>query len=233
MAKTKPKKIGQCVYCGETKPLTKDHVIARCLFPRPLPEFMATVPACDACNFEKSKHDDYLRDMLVVDLNSEKNKTAQTVLNGKVIRSAQTNRSLVIRAAKSNGRFEPVYSDCGIYLGQGFSFPVDSERVNHVFSLIVRGLYHKLTKLYLPKDCSFDVRRLSASDFYKTWDEVQRIGYNGPYNLGGDVFTCIFFYAAEEPALSFWWMWFYDSICVYVKTSPANYAVEILTPTAT
>ncbi len=94
---------------------------------------MATVPACDNCNAEKSKHDDYLRDMLVVDLNSEKNKAAQTVLTGKVIRSAQTNRSLVIRAAKSKGRFEPVYSDGGVYLGQGFSFPIDGERVNHIF----------------------------------------------------------------------------------------------------
>lgn len=78
-----------------------------------------------------------------------------------------------------------------------------------------------------------DVRRLSATDFSKIWDELQRIGYNGPYNLGKDVFTCIYVYAAEEPALSFWWMWFYDSICVYVKTEPANYDVATLPPTTT
>ena len=233
MAKTKPKKTGQCVYCGEIKPLTKDHVVAKCLFPRPLPPFMATVPACDDCNAEKSKHDDYLRDMLVVDLNTERNKAAQEVLTGKVFRSAETNRSSVIRAAKSRGKFESVYSDGGIYLGRGFSFPIDGERVNHIFSLIVRGLYHHRTKLYLPQDCKFDVRRLSASDFYKTWDEIQRIGYNGPFGLGEDIFTFIFIYSAEEPAISFWWMWFYDSICVFIKTTPSNYDIETLTPTAT
>lgn len=171
--------------------------------------------------------------MLAVDLHSEHNKAAQTLVTGTVLRSAETNRSQVIRVAKSKGKFETIYSNGGIYLGKGFSFPIDGERVNHIFSQVVRGLYYKLTNLYLPQDCTFDVRRSSASDFHKTWDETQRIGYNGPYHLGKDIFTCIFIYAAEEPALSFWWMWFYDGICVYVKTEPANYSVATLPSTAT
>lgn len=228
MAKSKTKKTGQCVYCGEIKILTKDHVVARCLFPRPLPDFMVTVPACNDCNAEKAKHDDYLRDILVVDSNAGQSEKAQDVFSEKVIRSYQRNSSEVLREALIKGNFEPVHTDGGIYIGHGFSFPIDGKRVNHIFSLIVRGLYHKLTNLYLPQDCQFDVRRLSASDFNKTWDALQKIGFNGPYKLGDDIFTCIFIHAAEEPSISYWWMWFYDSICVYVATAPSNYDIQTL-----
>lgn len=217
----KKQKIGQCVYCGDTKPLTRDHVIARCLFPAPLPTVMVTIPACNDCNAEKSKHDDYLRDMLVVDRNSEQSKAAQALLD-KVQRASQRNQSVVMRGAKSEGEFGPVYSKGGIYLGEAFSFPLEGERVNHIFSLIVRGLYYQLTERFLPQETEFDVRRLTAEEFSKIWEELKKMGFNGPYRLGDDVFTCIFIYAAEEPTLSHWWLWFYDSVCVYVTTAPAS-----------
>ncbi len=225
----KKSKIGQCVYCGETKSLTKDHVIARCLFPAPLPTFMATVPACNDCNAAKAKHDDYLRDMLVVDHNSEHSKPAHTLLAGKVLRASKRNQSLVIRGAKSKGKFGPIYSKGGIYLGDGLSVPLEGERVNHIFSLIVRGLYYKLTGRFLPQDATFDVRRLRVDEFNKSWEKLKEIGFNGPYRLGEDVFTCIFLYAEEEPAISQWWLWFYDSVCVYVTTTPSNYDPATLT----
>ena len=63
---------------------------------------MVTIPACNDCNAEKSKHDDYLRDMLVVDRNSEQSKAAQALLD-KVQRASQRNQSIVMRGAKSEG----------------------------------------------------------------------------------------------------------------------------------
>lgn len=222
MPKSTPKKVGTCTYCGETKPLTKDHVVPRCLFPKPLPSFMVTVPACDDCNSEKANHDDYLRDILVVDADTAKSKGAQGLLEGPLLRAAKRNQSKVIKAAKAQGKMEAVHSPSGIYLGHAFSFPLEGDRVNHIFSLIVRGLYFKTTKLLLPQDCKLDVRRLTAAEFYQGWDELKRIGYNGPYRLGDDVFTCIFIYAQEEPAVSMWWMWFFDSICIFVTTEPST-----------
>jgi hypothetical protein len=221
----KGRKIGQCVYCGETKLLTRDHVISKCLFPAPLPSFMVTVPACDACNSEKAKHDDYLRDMLVMDASASKSQAAQEILTGKVFRAADRNQSLAMRAAKSKGKIEPIYSPGGIYLGQGFSFPLEAERINRVFLLIVRGLYYKIRKQRLPDDCEFEVRRVF--DFSEVWERLQQIGYNA-YKLGDGVFTCIFIYAAEEPFLTQWWLWFYESICIHVSTTPANFDAESL-----
>jgi hypothetical protein len=225
----KGRRTGECVYCGEAKSVTRDHVIPKCLFPAPLPSFMVTVPACDDCNAEKAEHDGYLRDMLVVDAGAAGSRVANEILTGKVFRASDKNRSLVMRAAKSEGRFEPIYSPGGIYLGQGFSFPIDGERVNNIVSFIVRGLYYKLRNQRLPDDCEIEVRRVI--DFNETWERLQQIGYNA-YKLGDGVFTCIFLYAAEEPFLTQWWLWFYESICVYASTSPANFDAESLLSTA-
>jgi hypothetical protein len=133
----------------------------------------------------------------------------------------------------SKAKYDPIHTPGGIYLGHGFSFPLEGERVTQLFSLIVRGLYHKLTEKYLPEECKFDVRRLTSSEFNEFWEKLRQIGYNGPYCLGNDVFTCLFIYAAEEPSISQWWLWFYDSICIYVTTCPSNYDPESLTPTTT
>ena len=92
----------------------------------------------------------------------------------------------------------------------------------------MRGLYYKLTGRFLPQDVKFDVRRLRADEFNKSWEKLKEIGYT-LYRLGEDVFTCIFIYAEEEPAISSWWLWFYDSVCVYVTTAPSNYDPEAST----
>ena len=60
-----------CGYCGDQPALTVDHVIPKSLFPRPLSKFMLTVPACKKCNEEKALDDDYLRDMMVIDIEND------------------------------------------------------------------------------------------------------------------------------------------------------------------
>ncbi|MBL8204816.1 MAG: hypothetical protein JNM09_11355 [Blastocatellia bacterium] len=231
MAKSKPKKIGICAYCGQTKPLTRDHVIPECLFEKPLPSFMVTVSACEDCNGGKAKHDDYLRDMLTTDISTAGNKTAKILLEGKVLRSAQTNRSQIAKAAKRSARLEAIHTKAGIYLGHAYSIPLEEDRVNGIYTTIVRGLYFYLMKKPLPQDCQFEVRKMT-SDAEEGWEQIKKIGFNGPYKLGQDVFTCIFMYADEENAISQWWMWFYESICIYVSTCPSNWDAETLTPKA-
>ena len=50
-----------CVYCGALSPQTRDHVPPACLFPRPRPTDLVTVPACEACNAAFSMDDEYFR----------------------------------------------------------------------------------------------------------------------------------------------------------------------------
>src|ERR1700704_4123856 len=62
---------GICTYCGETKPVTADHIIPKNLFPKPYPPNMWTVPCCGECNGGYSKDDEYFRLVLTL---SEKSK---------------------------------------------------------------------------------------------------------------------------------------------------------------
>jgi hypothetical protein len=220
MAKRTHSKKGRCTYCGKAAPLTRDHVIPKCLFPLPLSTLMATVPACSHCNEEKAKQDDYLRDMLVFDIHSSQSSVARSLLEGKVMRAIQTNRSEIARAALSNGRFEPLHSPAGLYLGRAYSYPLDVERIKQIFSLIVKGLYYRVRRQRLRDDCNFDVRRLTPSEFNKGWEQLEEVGFNGPYVLGEGVFRFIFIYAAEEPSSTQFWLWFYERICFYVCTEP-------------
>ncbi len=55
-------RVGTCTFCGLKGYVTDDHVPPRCLFSRPRPNNLVTVPACKDCNTRKSsKDDEYFR----------------------------------------------------------------------------------------------------------------------------------------------------------------------------
>ena len=165
---------GECVYCRKIKSVEREHVIPRCLFPKPVPSFMLTVPVCRACNKAKGKLDEYVRDVLVLDIDCSNNAAARKLLNGEVGRAIRKNRSEVARAAKKGACLEPRYTPGGIYLGDAVSFPIDGERMNREFSLITRGLYYAIRKEHLPIDCAFDVRRVHPLRFHQIWEALKK-----------------------------------------------------------
>lgn len=85
MVKKGKRKVKICVYCGQLKEVSKDHVIPKCLFIKPYPLNLISVPACDECNNAKSQNDDYLRDILVTDNWVSKSPTAQQVFHQKML----------------------------------------------------------------------------------------------------------------------------------------------------
>jgi hypothetical protein len=46
---------GICTYCGKRRPVTKDHVIPRCLFFEPSDERSIKVPSCGSCNWNSQE----------------------------------------------------------------------------------------------------------------------------------------------------------------------------------
>src|SRR5688572_9120457 len=51
----------ECVYCGATEDLTRDHVPGRGLFLPPRPDNLITVPCCKPHNKEYQLEDEYFR----------------------------------------------------------------------------------------------------------------------------------------------------------------------------
>lgn len=57
-------------YCGLEPAVEAEHVIAKCIIPKPRPT-MITVPVCGICNDRKKFDDEQLRGMLVMDIKNE------------------------------------------------------------------------------------------------------------------------------------------------------------------
>lgn len=223
MARAKRRRKKICAYCGELKPSTQDHVIQRCLFLKPLPAFMATVPACDECNSRKALHDDFLCDVLTSDASGIEHPVAKEIFESKVLSSHRQNKSLVARIMLNEGRAVPATTKSGIVFDEYYVAKFDFDRAIEMFSFIVRGLYYRLRRITLPTSCQFDVRRLGADDFTQVHDQFYSNGCNGPYTLGNDVFWCVYQYAASNDAITLWLLVFYGRIAYSVITTPADY----------
>jgi len=96
-----------CVFCNTAQGNTRDHVIARAFFTKPMPQVVATVPACDACQAAKKLDDDRLRDLLVLDPMTAQNPFARELRAGAVSRSAGYGSSEIVRNALMRGRPDP------------------------------------------------------------------------------------------------------------------------------
>ncbi len=169
-----PPKWPLCAYCGLRPGTTRDHVIPKGLFPKPRPQSIITVPVCALCNNAKSQDDDYLRDMLVIDFQTEGHPIAQQILKGPMIRSAARNKSRVARAAQlASGRI-PIRTPSGLYIGNAVVIPLESDRLQRIFATIVRGLTFHFHQRRLPPDCVFEASRVVPTDtaeILKTFQE--------------------------------------------------------------
>jgi hypothetical protein len=223
MAKHGRRRKRQCAYCGEHREISRDHVIPRSLFPRPLPKIMVTVPACDDCNSKKARHDDFLRDLLTSDIAGSESPIAQQIFQEKVLSSNRQGKSLVARIAIDDAKETPIVTKSGLYLGDCHVAHFDLDRAIEMFSFMVRGLYFRFRHVVLPKDCKFEVRRLGGEDARKCWEGFEEIQYNGPYTLGDGVFWCVYNYAARNDAITFWMLAFYDRVFYRVVTTPADF----------
>jgi len=183
---------------------------------------MVTVRVCVECNQEKARNDLYLRDMLVADIHAASNPIAQQLLSGNVSRSFKTNRSDFARAARAKAKYEAMHSSGGIYLGHYPSVPLDGERIASIFKTIVRGLFYKLQKDVLPNDYEYECRRVDGFHVQALISDLQRVGINGPYLLGENVFACYFMYADTNPFLTYWLLCFYNSVFVTVSSEPTT-----------
>ena len=222
MAKGRPVLDILCAYCGERPGNTRDHVIPRCLFGGPLPPDVITVRACRACNTDKSQDDDYLRDLLVTDVQATQHPIAQRLLQGQVIRAAQRNRSRVARPAALVSPIlprTPIRTPSGLYAGTLVTVPADPPRFQRVFATIVRGLYHHTYQRRLPPDSIFTTLPIPPS--VELFEGFQFKGGN-PIILGANIFGYIHrtMTLDDDPEVSDWLLWFYNSCYFVVTTAP-------------
>jgi hypothetical protein len=208
---------GTCAYCGRTGPVTRDHVVPRAIFARPYPRHPVIVPACAVCNNEKSKDDDYLRDLLALDFVGSRSPTAYQLLSSKVRPSFRRNSSHVLREASLNARFLHLHSPGGIYLGTYIQADLDPDHVDRALARLVRGLYYDAAQRVLPRGYGAQFSRYQPWDMGTVIDRFMGLGTPATRKIG-DVFSCAFYRSEVDPFLTFWLLLFYGRVLFLAST---------------
>ncbi len=215
-----------CAYCGGSENMTKDHVIPLCLFVQPYPLNLITVPSCLKCNGEKSRNDDFLRDLLTTDIYGNQNPIAQQIFQDKVLSSARHGSSVVAQTMLSNSQPESFFSHGGIDLGIVQSAPVETEQIKDIFSTIVRGLYYYSRRKQMPSDYEFKVLRYHPPQFVQVCNQLHhQFRFQGPF-VRGNIFGYSFFEAEDDSASSYWLLWFYDIVGISVSALKPEWAAR-------
>lgn len=180
---------------------------------------MITAPACLTCNRAKALDEQYLRDVLAVDIHTSEQRGAKAIFDGKMARARARNRSEIARSAR-HAQMEPLYSLRGIYLGHYAALPLDGERITRIIGMIIRGLYWQLRKELFPHGYRIDVARVDPLEVGTVWEAISASHFNGPYRLGDGVFECVMQFAEEDTGMTLWLLRFYHNYVLLVTTEP-------------
>jgi len=94
--------------------------------------------------------------------------------------------------------------------------------------MVTRGLYWEKFKKRFPDNYDFEVLRLDASVFSERLHEMMEQGDNGHRAIGEGVFACASMISQEDPFITFWLLWFYESIFFAVATGPKGYLSQFV-----
>jgi hypothetical protein len=159
-------KHGICVYCGQEKKLTVDHVPPKLLFATPYPANLLTVPSCRDCNKSFQKDDEYTRTVVCLDDRAKHHKDAKAKLPAVL-------RSLERPTAKAFADYLVSQSRETIVLGPNgiplIEMELSNTRLNATGARIMRGLFYVETGSSLPQSAALKIGStmgLSASDAF-------------------------------------------------------------------
>ena len=159
-----------CYECGvklDRNPLTKEHVPPKCFFPKTDKESLITVPSCIEHNSGKSGDDEYLFQMISIQIQA--NEKGQDFAVNKTVRSILRNRKLTKNLAETatqvyvdenkDGRLKPT-----------FAFEYDAERIEKSIISICKGVYfYEFHKVF-----SGSIRTYNEFQFSLDNDSIER-----------------------------------------------------------
>lgn len=132
-------RIGTCVYCSRTGPVTRDHVFAKSLYREP-PANPVIVDACNRCNQTKSLGDRDLRAFVNMDVYGAQHPDAW----GHITEMAEKRPAFKYwlgKAVRESERLELV-SPAGLHVGNLTALPFNAEYVIECQTMVVRALHY-------------------------------------------------------------------------------------------
>lgn len=141
-----------CALCARRPATTREHVPAKGLFPKPRPNDLITVPACDPCNAGSSEDDEHLKAYFALGYEAERTPALDKI-------RASVTRALVREdfggLKESFARrisFQYLPGVGGTVLTLQPRLTPDRKRVHGVIAKSVRGLFYYVTGRILPPE---------------------------------------------------------------------------------
>jgi hypothetical protein len=134
---TQTNRSGTCYLCGVAGKLTRDHIPPKCLFPRPRPSNLLTLPCCHRCNNSASKDDEYLRLATSGLINALPMARAAW---DRVIASTIKHRRIAKLIDDLKGEIKPVVLSTPMGKLSASQFAIQAEPINRSLVRITRGI---------------------------------------------------------------------------------------------
>jgi len=209
--------MAKCAHCGKESE-SRDHVPPKCLFPRPRPNDLITVPCCAKCNSSASKDEEYFLAVYMIG-DAGVSDAGKKLWKQKLRRMYQKNTGLRQRIAGSLIKVR-MRTAGGLYLGARDAIQLDHDRLDAVVKKIVRGLYfHEFGGERLLDETRVDCMAL---DSQKKVNQVDH--FAAEVRAGTRDWPGLFEYrrnrVAREPQGSLWFLRFYGRIMYWAITAP-------------
>lgn len=131
----------ECVYCGSTQDLGKDHVPPKNLFPKPRPSNLVTVPACGSCNLGASKDDEYFRTVVAMRHDVADHPTIRRLLPTLYRGLARDEGRGLLASIANDIRTVERRTPSGVYIDTAPTYHVDLARLDRVVRRCLMGLF--------------------------------------------------------------------------------------------
>jgi hypothetical protein len=220
-------KVSECAFCGATENVTDDHVPPKCLFAKPKPSNLITVPSCRNCNAGSGQDDTYFRDTLIFWDATRDHPVSQKLLPtviGSLRRPEQEAYTcgIVGRLRRVSG-----YTTGGIRLQNQEALQFDPSRLNRTAVKIVKGLhYHEFGKR-LSDRCSALAFCLHSEKDARLDSIAQKacgVAMSGHKKvIGNGVFTYWYSHEPEKHSeRTVWLLLFYERVPFFGLTGPKD-----------
>lgn len=226
----------RCIYCNENLANTVDHIPPRCIFSKPLPLNMITVPCCNVCNSKYALDDEYFMVVLTLIEDTTKN-IYKDYLFEKIQRMKLREQSRkLIEYIKYSFEAKVKITRNGLILLNQPGINIDQKRIRNTVNRIIKGLVYKETGLLTKEVVSVfttDYRNLDHDMTKQLMDVLDFIKYGDTIYIGdGKIFGYKFVYPKSCPEVSGWILNFFESFYVVALARHSNYSGEFHLMTA-
>ena len=223
---------GPCVLCTVVGPRTHEHIPPQNLWPRSDRKRCVTVPACQKCNSESARDDEYFRIVVAQSIETGEH-PAVKLIQPEIVRSLERQFFQGLKHTILSRAFPVEFrTEAGLFVGRHLAHMVDAKRVSRVVAKIVRGLYYIESTTIMPVSHQVTYIVPEHLDRIPREQRPQAIKYvnafqGRPFKKGGPgrvfQYSCIAEHQAGGVA-SLWFLVFFERMSILAMALPGKAA---------